>query len=256
MKKILFIILIVALNVSYAQERHSFISVPAEHFTTDIQENLYIYNGISLQMFNKEGQLLYQYSNPAAGSITSVDASNPAKIVLYYKEAGKIILLNNKLAPIGNTLDLFEQNLNNVSLAAILGTSQLVLFDESDMDLHILDLNLHNLNSMRCNFDADFHPHILQVTQEKTILLIDSLKGVYLFDSFGSLDKKIDLFGIQDAQMIGPILYFLKDDRLYHYDTQRLELSEIKTELKINLKEFRLEQYIYLLDTDGNIYKL
>ena len=56
--------------------------------------------------------------------------------------------------------------------------------------------------------------------------------------------------------MIGKILYFIKDNLLYQYDTQRLELSEIKTDEKINLKEFRLEQHIYLLDTDGNIHKL
>ena len=256
MKKLLFVILIVALNISYAQERPSFISDPAEHFTTDIQENLYIYNGISLKKYDSEGRLLYQYGNPSLGNITTLDASNPAKLVVYYQEAGKIILLNNKLAPIGNALDLFEQNLNNITLAALLGTSQLVLFDESDMDLHIFDINLHNLSSLHCNFGADFHPHILQVTQEKTILLIDSLKGVYLFDSFGSLDKKIDLFGIEDAQMIGKILYFLKGNQLFQYDTQRLELSEIKTDMKINLKEFRLEQHIYILDTDGNIHKL
>ena len=133
------IIISVALSVS-AQERLFFTEKPYESITTDVQGNLYLTSGSCLDFFTPDGKRHLNYSDPTWGNISRVDAGIASKILVFYRENGTIVLLNNELAPIGTPLDLFDRSLITISLAAMGNSNKIVLYDETNQNLIITDL--------------------------------------------------------------------------------------------------------------------
>lgn len=228
MNKFLCIFLLVALNVAYAQERPSYIIKDSlcEGFTLDIQGNLYLWHDSQLDKFSSTGEHLFSYSNPSLGHILNVDAANPLKTMIFFQESGEILFLDNKLAPLGNPLDLFANNFNNVTLAAFATTNRLVLYDQNNQDLIITDLSLKVINKTHLTFEG-FNPTQLQVCNEKDIVFNNPTDGVYLFDKFGTFDKKIDLPDIH--------YLFLNNQHNLLYSTQNTLSSYNIKELKMSL---------------------
>ena len=248
--------ILVALGVANAQERRPFSSYPFEHYTVDLFDNVYAWSGPSLMQYDRDGNLVRNYSNPSLGTITHVDASYPSKILVFYQEAACIVLLDNQLSPIGNTLDLLAHNLFTISLAAMAGTSKIALYDNQNQTLLLSDLQLNITGTTHCQMESDFHPTSMQSSQEKNILLTDTTKGVYLFDILGSFQQKIMLPNTICAQMVGDELVYLQNGilRFYHLQQHTYHDSDIPVSA---YRSFHLgSQCLYIQDTAGYVYQI
>lgn len=254
-REILSIVFLVALGHISAQERPSFTDIRCDNFTTDIQNNLYLWKDATLSLYTNTGEHIADYSDPKAGPIASTSANTGTKILVFHQESGTINLLNNKLAVIDNPIHLFEKGLFTITEAALLGTSQIVLYDASNEDLIILNLNLTTSSKTHCDFGKEFSPQLLRISSEKEILLIDSASGIYFFDSFGTFEKKISIIGIKDAHLYQGILYYLKGDLLYGYRLENKEQFEIPLEPLSSIKAFSTSQsHQFFLDKSGKIH--
>ena len=69
-----------------------------DYFTTDNLGNIYLIHEDELIKYLPGGKLFARYSNLKLGSITSVDATNPLKILLYYRNFQQIVFLDNQLS--------------------------------------------------------------------------------------------------------------------------------------------------------------
>ena len=251
-----FILINVALVVSYAQERHPFINSVCDYFTTDIHDNLYLWADASLNKYDNTGKFLYQHSNPSLGDISNVDASFPSKTMVFYQSAGIIQLLDDKLAPLGNSINLFEHNLNTITLAAMIGTHKIALYDDSNHNLYIIDLYANILSTTHCSFDEDFSPCQMQSFYEETIMMLDTSQGIYTFDILGTFKSKISLPETRAFTKIGNEIIFLKESEINYYNQKHLDLKKSGI-INPNLKNFRLgTDGYYLQENDGKIYKL
>lgn len=70
--------------------------------------NLYLVKQAALMKYDAKGQLLFQYQDAMLGTISEVDAGNPLRLLLFYKEASTIVFLNQQLAPIADPVDCFD----------------------------------------------------------------------------------------------------------------------------------------------------
>ena len=96
MKNTLIIItFIVALGCANAQER-LFYDTPCDGITTDIQGNLFLFHDDNLERIAADGTKQLNYGEPTFGNIAQVDANIASKLLVYYRENGTIILLNNE----------------------------------------------------------------------------------------------------------------------------------------------------------------
>lgn len=222
-KRLLFITFIVALCTVNAQERPSYMYKNCDGITADVQGFLYCWKDATLEKYEVVNHqpntptLLYHYSNPSLGAITQVDASIPTKPLVFYQEAGAIVMLDNKLTAI-NTLDLFNKGFNSISLVAAVGPSRIALYDESNLELHLVDYELNTIRTTKCNFEEGFNPQIILTNLDKSIMLIDSALGVFIFDQFGSFEKRIRLVGIESGDLINDKLIYLKNNKVYLYN--------------------------------------
>lgn len=259
MNKCVAISLLIVLSVGLGQAQSLF-DATHDHFTSDIQGNIYTWSGSSLTKYSTQntpaGELLRVFDKPLYGNISSVDA-NVIKTLVFYQEPGKIVFLDNTLSPIGNELDLFEHNFTSITLAALFGNNHIVLFDEPNQDLYITDLNLNTVTKTHCTFPENIEPFSLQTIEDQCIMLIDSTYGAFFFDRFGTYDKTFPIQGITSAQLHGNSILYLKDNTGYSYNRKKLEQSLAQPPFIPNSKEIRIvNANLYILDKDGKMHQI
>ena len=257
MKQILLIIITftVALGCANAQER-LFSDTPCDNITTDIQGNVFLTRGYNLDMLSADGTRLRNYSEPSWGNITQMDASIASKILVFYRESGIIILLDNELAPIGTPLSLFDKSLMTVSLAAMGNPNKIVLYDEANQDLLITDLSLNLLNRTHITFPGEFHPTDIQALPEHRIAMLDTVRGICLFDFFGTFEKEIPIPGVKAMQLMKDQILYLKDNTLYRYSlpssSSSMNIEEIDISLP-NIRKFHIFQNLFYYIDEKNV---
>lgn len=259
MKRITIIIItfLVALGCANAQER--LFDMPCESITTDLQGNVFVTRGTNLDMLSADGKPLRNFSEPTHGNITSVDAGIASKILVFYRESGTIILLNNELSPIGNPLSLFEKSQMTVSMAAMGNPNKIVLYDESNQDLIITDLNLNVLSRTHITFPGEFHPTDMQVVPEHRIALLDTLHGICLFDFFGTFEREIPIPDITAMQLTKDQIFYLRNETLYLYvlPSETSSMSIRSLEIKMPVKTFHIRQkHVYFIDNRNNAWRM
>lgn len=266
MKKLLLIIFSVALSCANAQERHySYKTLPFadnlyESVTADLQGNLYLTFDTRLDFFTPDGNRHLNYSNQTLGNITRVDAGIPSKILVFYRESGTIVLLNNELAPISSPLNLFDKSLMTISLAAMGNPNKIVLYDEANQDLLITDLSLNVLTRTHITFPDEFHPSDMQVIPDHRIALLDTLQGICFFDFFGTFEKEIPVPDIKIMQLEKDGVIYYQNNQIFHY-----RIPSAKTPLREpaimfswpRLKDFNVNSgRLYYIDSQGYIFCL
>ena len=254
MKHLLTIIMTFTVALSaHAQERLFFADKPYKSMTTDIQGNLYLWFESNLDFFTPDGKRHQNFSDQTWGSITKVDAGIASKILVFYRESGTIVLLNNELAPIERPLDLFGKSLTTVSLAAMGNPNKIVLYDEANQDLIITDLSLNLLSRSHITFPGEFHPTDMQVVSEHRIALLDTLHGICLFDFFGTYEREIPIPNVKAMQLMKDQIIYLKDSKLYSYTlpttSTPMNVEELETGPLNLIKQFHIfKNVLYYID--------
>lgn len=256
---LIIITLTVALSLQ-AQERLFFTEKPYERVTTDIQGVVYLTNDNQLESYSLDGRLLRNYSEQTAGNITTVDAGIASKILVFYRESGSIMLLNNELAPVGIPLNLFDKSLMTVSLAAMGSSNKMVLYDEVNQNLILTDLSLNIQSQSHITFPGEFHATDMQVVPEHRIALLDTIHGICLFDFFGTFEREIPIPGIERMQLMKDRIVYLRDGQLWRYNlpssTAPISLQPIALEMP-EILDFHIgKDVLYYIDTQHIVWKI
>lgn len=219
--------------------------IRGEFITVDSQGNLYIVQNSYLYKYSLNGEFQYSYTNFALGSITTVDVSNPFKIMLFFKEAGVLLFLNEQLSSITEKIDLTALNFNTISLAAFSTTNNIWLYDYANMDLISLDLYMNLKNKIQYNFEI-CQPIQMTVINEKQIAIFSPETGIRFFDSFGTYIKNIAITSDKYIQITDSFIYYLKGDILHCYNYNKLD--ELTVEMKMNnIKQCLIYKDKYIL---------
>lgn len=216
-------VIIVTLLLTYACNLYAqtddaiVIEQAAQIIAVDPQGYIYAVNDATLCKYAPDGTLQYSNTNYMDGHITAIDVDNPLKIMLFYRNAGAIVFLNDKLAPIGAPIDLFAKGLTTISLAAYSTKNEIILYDEVNTDLIILDFYFNEKERIHYNFNS-FQPVIINDINEKKICMQDTQNGLFFFDSFGTYDKNIAILSEYPVQIVKDVIFYIKDNQLNSYN--------------------------------------
>lgn len=259
--KLIIVFLFVCSSVVKAQEQDSFRLVKtfvadAADFTVDYFGNVYLLltngqlkkisaNGDSLAVFNE----VRRY-----GQVRMIDASNPLKVLLYYRDFGTVVVLDRFLN-IRQTIDLRKLGLLQVKVIAQSYDNNIWVYDELDSRLkriaedgHIID----QFNDFRMLFDSVPSPQFI-VDQNKLLYLYDPAKGIYIFDYFGTLKSRIPLTAWTDFTVINNIIYGRNAMHLFSYEQGTLHLVQyplppsMSAATRISIKS----NFLYVLRRNG-----
>lgn len=257
----LFCLTVSALN-TYAQKDPTFIlskTIPGDfsYFTVDNLENIYLVNNSSdqLKKLNSNGDSAGVFNNVRKyGKLFSIDAANPLKLLLYYKNFVTIVVLDRFLN-IRNTINLGKKNIFKVKAIASSYDNNIWLFDEGDNKIKKIDDNgdvLLETVDFRTLFDTVPSPSQIN-DQDGFLYLYDPSKGFYTFDYYGSLKNKIPFSHWNNTEIIGKNMYGFADTILYKYQTGSLKLSEypIPASFKNALQIKAANNKVYVLLKNG-----
>ena len=165
---------------------------------TEIDQYGFIYNveKDNLIKYDYIGNPLYNYSNKLLGDITQIDISNPLRPLLFYKDQGIILALDNTLSQQKSQISLNELGLYQTNCISNSNFDNGIWLYDFDVN-EIIKINYYsqivyksgNLSVIIPNMDIP----ILKLQEKNRLLYATTREKIYVFDQFGSLLKVINL---------------------------------------------------------------
>ena len=238
------------------------IEVTSKSITSDYLGNAYTIDDNEITKYSAAGVLISSFSDKNAGTITSVDASNPLRVQVFYQDFGQIIYLDDVLSVIGSKISLIEQGLDQATLSCSSWDDGIWLYDPQDFELKRLgsDLRLsHQSGNINQLVGIEANPNFI-IEKNNFVYLNDPLTGILVFDQFGTYYKTLPVRGIDRFQVSGEQVFYLQDGKLMSYNMQTFQhanlpitsdrdaLLDMRFEKELKcltvLKEKKLEWYV------------
>lgn len=176
-----------------------------QNFTTDNLGNIYLVaSSNQIKKVNVKGDSIAVYNDVKRyGNISFVDASNPLKVLVYYKDFATVVVMD-RLLNVRNTIDLRKQDIYQVQAIASSYDGGIWIFDEQNSRIkRIDDLGKVIMESadLRMIFDDAPQPQKL-FDRDGQLYLYDSSKGIFVFDYYGAFKNTYSFVGNADLQVI------------------------------------------------------
>jgi hypothetical protein len=234
------------------------IKVSGTKLYTDPVENYYISNQISIWKTSSQNNLNFVYSLKRSGRITSIDAGDPMKVLVFYKDLSLITFLDNFLAE-ESSIQLMDFNLDQAEVVCKALNNGIWVYDiKQDKLVKInavtLNVDIEILNIQRIIGEA-FSP-TLMMERNNGLYLNDPQKGIFVFDNYGAFIRKIPEVNISNFNVIDDNITFRRNNDIFTLNKETLELSKIYSDP--SMTDFSItEKKLYILNEDSlHIYKL
>jgi hypothetical protein len=197
----------------------------------DNLENVYILTATDqLKKYNSKGDSLAVYNNVRAlGKVSSLDVSNPLKVLLYYKDFSSIVILD-RLLGVRSTIDLRKRNILGVSAIGQSYDNRIWVFDAYDSKLKKIDDEgriLLETPDLRMVFKGAVMPQQI-IDNNKQVYLYDTASGVFIFDNYGSFKRKIPITGWSHINITDKHIMGIADGSVQDYNVTTLLQSTQK----------------------------
>ncbi len=243
------LIILMAVFTTYAQERDS-ISLfnDATNFVgTDNTDNYYyIKNNV---LYKKTKKDLKTYANLHLGKIDRVDITNAFKIMVFYKDFNSIVLLDNQLNELTNSIDFTIILNKNISYVGTTTNANLWLFSTDDNSLQIWNYKTKK-TVINIPLQSDFK-YKTASSNYRNIWLLSSKKAIR-YNAYGSFMEQLEIKNIKKALAYKNGIVCLTDTNFFYYKKKKFkELIPINKKNKMDFKkaDFYLKQnQIYFFD--------
>lgn len=226
----------------------------ADFFTTDNQSNVYTVKANVLTKFDKNGKLLYKYSNKNFGNISLVDASNMLKILVFYKNYLVAVFLDNTLSQNGDPISFDKQGFIQTQLVCSSNNSSMWIYDQQNLQLVRLDQNLiptQKTGNLSVLLGIELQPDAL-IEYDNKVYLNNPATGILIFDIYGTYYKTIPIKGIKQFQPFNGRVFYSTGTDIKAYDLKTTEEVVYETPVN-NFKNFRLEMGVLAVQNDSII---
>lgn len=249
MLKRLFPVLIILSCFSFTGDtlKHVYtIHSPADLFTTDNFGNTYLVKADEIRKYNPQGELLKIFSAKSLGKITSVDASNPLRVLVFYKDFASLLFIDDLLSQNGDIINLLDLSLEQSDVVCTSFNNGIWLFNRQNANLVRLDQNLQtvvNTGNLNRLLGTTFKPNFI-IEYNGYIYLNNPDEGIFVFDIYGTYFKTLPLKGLLHFQ--------IKENEIIYFEGQSLKSFNLKllTEAALafeGVKDLRVEKENYYL---------
>ena len=225
------------------------IEYPISSFTVDNLGELYIINTDNqLKKYDEKGDSIGVFNQVTTyGNLSYVEAQNPWKSILFYKNYSTIVLLDKYLNVISD-INLRNQDIFQVNAVTTSYDNNIWLYDEQDNKLKKIDDSgneIFETIDFRLLFDSVPSPQKI-IDNDGFVYLYDPEKGLYIFDYYGSFKSKLPFLHWTDITIIDKQVYGFDKEFLYRYespfpDVKKFNLSsELQDNNSIKVNNHRI----------------
>lgn len=196
-----------------------------DFFTADNIGYVYTVKEDELIKFLATGKLFARYSNLKLGNITTVDATNPLKLVLYYRDFQQIVFLDNQLSVNSEIVSLETLGYEQTDLVCASANNSFWIYNKQNNELVRFNENSKQIAStgnlkqvLRTNLSPNF-----MVEHNGYLFLNCPETGIYVFDIFGAFSRVISLKNLKQFQINETIIYYQNDSLFCSYNYKLFE---------------------------------
>lgn len=223
------------------------------YFTTDNFNNTYLINGEEISKYNNAGKLFLKFSSKRYGNITSVDATNALKILLYYKDFQQLIFLDSQLSQNGDAISLENLGYEQTDLVCSSFNNSFWIYNKQNNELLRFNENsevIAKTGNLKQILETDIKPNFM-IEHNSYLYLNCPNNGVYVFDMYGTFNKIISIKNLAAFQVSNGILYFFNKKNFCSYDAKTFNEKCISYNDSL-VKNVRIEKdRLYLQYTDS-----
>lgn len=255
MKKTLIIIVLLFSASLNAQELHQ--GFKGNSLTTDQFGYYYEISDTEIIKYTEKGEVYRTYSNNVLGVIASIDVSNPYKILVYFRDFTKILILDNFLAPTSEVIDLTEIDLDATTLVCRSYNDAAWYYNALNFELIRKNQELQTTNSsgnLANLLGKNIQPNYL-VEYNNRVYLGDTLNGILVFDNYGTYLKTIPLYHLNSFQVKDKfILYVTKEGLIENYNFLSFDMIKYQPLKYTQIKFARIDKnQIYIVNQDNQL---
>jgi hypothetical protein len=221
---ILFTIMCFAFTKQEKDKPHT-IKTKLDYVTVDNLGNVYVINGDELVKYSPTTKFFARYSNLKLGAISSVDATNPLKLVVYYRDFQQILFLDNQLSINSEQVSLEKLGHEQTELVCASANNSFWIYDKQNNELLRYNENskkIANTGNLKQVLQTDIAPNF--ITECNGFLYLNCPEnGIYVFDIFGAFSKLIALRDLKQFQVSENLIYYKKDSSFCSYDYKLFE---------------------------------
>jgi len=256
MKKIL-PILFILFTVNVAAQVKA-IDFKGDVITTDQLGYYYEIGDTDIKKYSETGILNCSYSNNVLGLIAHVDVSNPQKILVYFRDFTKILILDNELAPTSEVIDLTDLELDETTLVCRSYNDGTWYYDpvrfeliRKDQELLTTNTSGNLANLLNKNIQANY-----LIEYNNRVYLNDKTLGVLVFDNYGTYLKTLPIFGLSSFQVKEKqLVYANTANQIETYDFFTLEVIQYKPLEYSAVSQVRVEnKTIFIVNKEHQLF--
>lgn len=207
------------------QPNRMVIKTKSDYFAVDNIGNILAVNQDELVKYLPTGKFFTRYSNLKLGNITTVDATNPLKLLLYYRDFQQIVFLDNQLTSNSDPISLEALGHEQTELVCASNNNSFWIYDKQNNELTRFDQNSKKMVStgnLKQVLNTDMSPNYMR--EHNGFLFLNCPEtGIYVFDIFGAFSKVISIKNIKQFQANEDIIYFQRDSALCSYNFKLFE---------------------------------
>jgi hypothetical protein len=208
-----------------APKRDLCIKTKHDFFSTDNLGNIYTVNDDELIKYLPNGKLFARYSNLKFGTISSIDVTNPLKILLYYRSYQQIVFLDNQLSTNSDAVALESLGLEQTDLVCAGSNNSFWIYNKQNNELlrfNELSKKIASTGNLKQILASDLNPDFM-IEHNNFLYLNSPEAGIYVFDMFGAYSKLVALRNLHSFQISDNQVYFKRDSMICRYDQVLLE---------------------------------
>ena len=189
------------------------VKIDADKMTSDNLGNVYLIKDESIFKYDSLGVLQKTFSNKTFGAITSADATNALRIILFYKDFNRVVTLDNTLSENGQPLTLETIGFPMTSLVAASHDNGLWIYDMRNFEMLRLNRNLeveHRSGNLSQILGIELQPNFI-IEKDNRLFLNNPGTGILVFDVFGTYSKTLPILNLKSFQVVDNSVVYYKE---------------------------------------------
>ena len=193
----------------------------------------------------------YRYANKRSGQVSSLDVTNPLKVVSFSNDFNQVLYLDNTLSVISE-LNLSEK-FADISACGTSNDGNLWVYDPTQFKMmKINDQGSILLETSNVNDVGITNVNITDIKERGNyVIMCDREKGFYVFDNMGQYMYHYEAKGIKSIQFDGRNIYYFTNTGLKSYSIKFKEKVMISYPFDMSRQDLK-----YVVYSSGDIYEV
>jgi len=253
---LLFKIILIEFQTDY--ELTGILKIQGDQYYSDPMGNIYIVQDNRIRKYNNLLEKIADYSNVYLGNITSVDVSDPLRLLVFYKDFNQILWLDNFLLELRSPVRLDDLNIDQAELVCSSSQGGFWIYNSLTKQIQYFNSDLRLIHES-INLQPLTGENIPSAMIEKSSIVYLNVPntGILTFDRFGTYNQTVPVYPDKLFQVSDENIFYTSHHSYYRFNLSTFTNTKLDLPDTSDLQFVMIQKRIlYLVQKDRiKIYK-